>query len=338
LNTPATERANEDFVTPLNTAIADHSIGKLAVSLRPRFKQYRALQAELIRYRRLVSSPPESSEALEGDRRVRQIEMALERLRWLPHTGDSRLLVVNIPMFTLWAWDVPPDGPPTFATDVIVGRAARTQTPIFTNQMREVIFRPYWNIPPSILRHEVLPLIERKADYLAQEDMEIVRGERDDSEVVEATKENIARLRSGGSGLRVRQRPGPKNALGFVKFVFPNEMNIYMHGTPARELFTRSRRDFSHGCIRVRDPVGLAEWALRGQAEWDRERILAAMEDSTSRHVKLMRPIRVVLFYSTAAVMPDGSLRFADDIYGHDATLELALADLRAHRSGQKLQ
>lgn len=264
--------------------------------------------------------------------RVRQIELALERLRWLPHPGAPRLLVINIPMFHLWAWDtLPPSGTPSLGMDVIVGRALRTQTPVFAEEMREVIFRPYWNVPGSILRHEILPILERDPDYLARQNMEIVRGAGDDARPVEATAENLALLRQGA--LRVRQRPGPRNALGLVKFVFPNEENVYMHGTPAQELFARSRRDFSHGCVRVEDPVALAEWALRDRPEWSRDRILAAMAGPHSLRVSLMQPIQVILFYATAAVMPeDDTVRFAEDIYGHDARLDRALARRRSIR------
>jgi murein L,D-transpeptidase YcbB/YkuD len=258
--------------------------------------------------------------------RVRQIELALERLRWLPDLGNERLIVLNIPMFRLWAWDtIPADGTPTFGMDVIVGRALATQTPIFVEQMREVIFRPYWNVPTSILHHEVLPAIRRDPHYLQRETMEIVRGQGDDARIVDATAESIDALASGG--LRVRQRPGARNALGLIKFVFPNQENVYMHGTPARQLFARSRRDFSHGCVRLADPVSLAEWALEERTEWNRSAILAAMEGSESIHVRLPRPIQVILFYTTAAVMPeDGTVRFAEDIYRHDRRLDQVLA------------
>jgi murein L,D-transpeptidase YcbB/YkuD len=258
-------------------------------------------------------------------RRVRQIELALERLRWLPHLRDERLVAINSPLFRLWVWDaIPPNGEPLFGMDVIVGRALRSQTPVLVEQLREVIFRPYWNVPPSIARHEILPLLERDPEYLRRQNMEIVRGPGDEAPAVAATAENLSLLRQGA--LRVRQRPGPKNALGLVKFVFPNEENVYMHGTPAPELFSRSRRDFSHGCVRVEDPVALAEWVLEDRPEWTRSRIVAAMDGTQSVHVLLPRPIRVILFYTTAAVMPDdGTVHFAEDIYRYDAALDLAL-------------
>jgi murein L,D-transpeptidase YcbB/YkuD len=263
--------------------------------------------------------------------RVRQVELALERLRWLPDLGARRLLAINIPMFRLWAWDsVSPNDAPTLAMDVIVGRALSTQTPVFDEEMREVIFRPYWNVPRSILRNEILPLLECDLDYLRRQNMEIVRGPGDNAQPVEATAENLVLLRQGA--LRLRQRPGPDNSLGLVKFVFPNEENVYMHGTPAQALFSRSRRDFSHGCVRVEDPVALAEGVLKERPEWTHDRILSAMAGTESLHVSLPRPIQVILFYTTAVVMPeDGTIHFADDIYRHDARLDRELA--RPHSS-----
>ena len=234
--------------------------------------------------------------------RVRQIELAMERLRWLPDRKGQRLLAVNIPMFRLWAVE---GTAPAFSTEVIVGRALETRTPVFVEALEAVIFRPYWNVPPSILRHEILPALARDPAYLRKHDMEFVRD---------------------GDGLRVRQRPGPANSLGLVKFAFPNSDNVYMHGTPVPALFNRARRDFSHGCIRVADPIGLAEWVLAPEGGWTRERILAAMNGSESTQVTLATPIAVVLFYVTAVVVPgDGTLHFADDIYGHDARLHRAL-------------
>jgi murein L,D-transpeptidase YcbB/YkuD len=262
--------------------------------------------------------------------RVRQIELALERLRWLPDLSNQRFVALNIPMFDLWAWDsIRPTGVPSFGMRAIVGRALSTETPVFVDEMRYVIFRPYWNVPRSILRNEILPMVERDSEYLRRQSMEIVRGPGDDARPVAATPENLTLLRQGK--LRLRQRPGPQNALGLVKFVFPNNENVYLHGTPARELFGRTRRDFSHGCVRVEDPVALAEWVLNDQPTWTSEAILAAMSASTSRRVNLTRPIRLVLFYLTAIVMPqDGTMHFAEDIYRHDARLDRMLVQLAA--------
>jgi murein L,D-transpeptidase YcbB/YkuD len=259
-------------------------------------------------------------------RRVRQIELALERLRWLPDLTNDRLVAVNIPMFRVWAWDsVRFDAVPAMTTGVIVGRALSTRTPVLDEEMRYIMFRPYWNIPTSILRHEILPALSRDPAYLERQDMEIVSGQGDDARPMALTERSLAGLRAGT--LRLRQRPGPRNSLGLVKFVFPNDADVYLHATPAQQLFSQSRRDFSHGCVRVEDPVALAEWALKDRPEWTRDRIVAAMHGRESLRVDLQRPIRVILFYLTAVVMPaDGTIRFAEDIYRHDAALDRALA------------
>ena len=256
--------------------------------------------------------------------RVRQIELALERLRWLPDLDPDRFLAVNIPMFRLWVWEhVPPNGAPEFGMNVIVGRAL-TRTPVFVDEMQYLIFRPYWNVPRSIVLSELLPAMRRDPGYAARQNLEIVAGPGDDAPPVAFSATALEQLQRGA--LRVRQRPGPNNALGLVKFVFPNDENVYLHSTPAAELFSRSRRDFSHGCVRVEDPIALAAWALRGQKEWTQDRILAAMNGPRTVRVNLTRPIQVILFYVTAVVMPDdGTVRFAEDLYGHDATLDRAL-------------
>lgn len=261
--------------------------------------------------------------------RARQIELSMERLRWLPHRSGRPFIAINIPMFRLWAWDAAaPESSPAVRMGVIVGRAVRTQTPVFADEMTHLIFRPYWNVPRSILRNEVLPAAEADPLYLLRHDMELVAGQGDDARPVEASPQNLAAARTGA--LRVRQRPGPKNSLGLVKFIFPNDDNVYLHGTPARELFSRSRRDFSHGCVRVEDPPALASWLLRDQPDWTRERIESAMAGGATRQVNLRQPVPVILYYVTAAVTPDdGLLHFADDLYGHDRTLERALAARR---------
>jgi murein L,D-transpeptidase YcbB/YkuD len=257
--------------------------------------------------------------------RIRQIELALERLRWLPDLGRQRFIVLNIPMFTLWAWDsIPPTGAPSFGMRAIVGRAHDTRTPVFVDEMQHVVFRPYWNVPPSILRNEILPVLARDPGYLRRNGMEMVRGQGDDAPVEADTVQNHALLRRGV--LRLRQRPGARNSLGLVKFVFPNDDNVYMHGTPAQALFGHSRRDFSHGCVRVEDPAALAAWVLKQQPGWTQERVLAAMSGATPQRVDLIDPIQVILFYVTAVVMPeDGTTHFAEDIYGHDLRLDRAL-------------
>jgi murein L,D-transpeptidase YcbB/YkuD len=261
--------------------------------------------------------------------RVRQIELGLERLRWLPDLRRGRLVAVNIPMFRLWAWDnVPSASPPALSMSVIVGRALNSRTPVFAASLQYVVFRPYWNVPSSILKSEIRPEIRTDVEYLTRQNMEIVRGPADGSPVIEPTPEHIDEL--GAGQVRVRQRPGPKNALGLVKFMFPNRNDVYMHSTPATELFTRSRRDFSHGCIRVEDPVGLARWVLGRDPAWTTSDVEAAMHGADNRRVDLAEPVQVVIFYTTAVVEPaDGAVHFAGDLYGQDAELDRALARRR---------
>lgn len=251
--------------------------------------------------------------------RVHQLEVALARWRQLPDTMPERVIVVNVPAFRLYAFERDAaTGRPVLRMNVIVGRAeGRHATPLFSGVMREVVFQPYWDVPPSIARAELLPRIRRDPGYLAREHLEIVRGGDHDAAIYRPTAANLSRVAAGD--LRLRQRPGPWNALGSVKFVVPNRFNVYLHGTPAQDLFARTRRDFSHGCIRLEDPASLAEWVLEGQAGWDREAIARAMTNGTqARRVPLARPVPVHVLYATAVVGDDGLVRFYPDIYGHD--------------------
>jgi murein L,D-transpeptidase YcbB/YkuD len=205
---------------------------------------------------------------------------------------------------------------------VVVGRAGRTPTPVFVAALRTLVFGPYWNVPRSILVNEMLPKIRRDPGYLARERLEIVSGEGPG--VLAPSAENLGRLVSGAAWLR--QRPGPGNALGTVKFLFPNRYNVYLHDTPAQEIFRRSRRDFSHGCVRVEDPRSLAEWVLRDRPEWSREAIEQAMATAHDLRVPVHDRILVMVFYTTVIARPDGRVFFYDDLYGHDAALARALA------------
>jgi L,D-transpeptidase YcbB len=255
--------------------------------------------------------------------RVQQLQLTLERYRWVPPDFPEPPIVVNIPEFRLRTMRRQPAHYLTMR--VVVGRAMRTQTPVFANNMRYLIFRPYWLVPPSIQRAELVPKTRRDPDYLADHGFEVVDGSGNVVPSSPATDEVISGLRSGA--LSIRQLPGPKNALGLVKFMFPNQYNVYMHGTPEQELFARSRRDFSHGCIRVEDPVALAAWVLRDKPEWTVDRIRATMNGDTTVQVNLDKPVPVLILYSTAVVEPDGEVRFFDDIYGYDASLARVLAN-----------
>ena len=260
--------------------------------------------------------------------RRRQIELALERWRWLPDRAPERYAVVNVPAFRLYAFEHDATASqPTLAMDVIVGQAeGRHGTPTFVGTMQEVVFRPYWDVPTSIARKELIPLFRRRPAYFVNEGFEIVRRGDGDAAATRhpPTEANFSRVLSGS--LRLRQRPGPANALGPVKFVFPNRYNVYLHGTPAQQLFANARRDFSHGCIRVEAPADLAELVLRDQAGWDRTAIEAAMQDSArTQHVRITRPMVVYVLYATVVVDGAGAVHFYPDIYGLDRALDRAL-------------
>lgn len=234
--------------------------------------------------------------------RARQIELALERLRWLPEPRDEPYITVNIPEFRLRAFE-PGGAQPTLVMNTVVGSAAEhRETPVLTADMSYLVFRPYWEVPPTIAKNEILPAASREPDYLERHRMRREKG-------------------------RLRQAPGDDNALGLVKFVFPNPHSVYMHDTPSKRFFSRARRDLSHGCVRVADAPGLAEFVLRAQGNWDRARVEAAMRSGRdNRHVTLRRPVRVHLLYNTVTVGEDGATYFFDDIYGHDLRLDTALA------------
>lgn len=258
--------------------------------------------------------------------RVRQIELAMERLRWVPRLPAGPVIAVNIPSYTLRAFDgVAAESTPALTMEVIVGRAtAALQTPVFIGEMRSIEFSPYWNVPPSILEKELMPILARDPDYLAREDMEIVGPDRDAPPRTRIDAAALAALRDGTA--RLRQRPGPKNALGGIKFVLPNTMSVYLHGTPQRELFQRTRRDFSHGCIRVADPLALARFVLRDRPEWTVERMEGATTAQQLKSVPLPRPVPVVIFYTTVTIDADGRPQFLADVYGYDGKLDAALA------------
>lgn len=254
--------------------------------------------------------------------RVRQIELALERLRWTPLLLGKRMIVVNIPEFVLRAYEVDDDRISIKVTmNVIVGKALDTRTPLFYEDMRFIEFSPYWNIPPSIAKAETIPRLRRDPAYFNQQGLEFVgAGGQVISTLSAADLEAVAR-----GQLRIRQRPGPQNALGDIKFIFPNNANIYLHHTPVPQLFKRERRDFSHGCIRVEEPVALAKFVLQDQPEWNAERIREAMEGGKSKTISLQQPLPVVIAYSTVIVKDDGKVYFFRDIYGHDQALAAAL-------------
>jgi L,D-transpeptidase YcbB len=253
--------------------------------------------------------------------RVRQIELALERLRWTPLMQGPRMIVVNIPEFVLRAYEVQ-DGRIGVRREmkVVVGKAMQTQTPLIDEELKFIEFSPYWNVPPSIAYAETVPRLRRDAGYFEQQGFEFVAADGSVSNAL--TGASLDAVLAGKA--RIRQRPGPQNALGDIKFVFPNREHIYLHHTPATRLFERERRDFSHGCIRVEQPVELARFVLQGMPEWSEDRIRQAMSKGQSATLRVAAPVPVLIAYATTLVK-GGRIHFFDDIYGHDRRLDEAL-------------
>lgn len=251
------------------------------------------------------------------------IAQTMERLRWTPLQHPNRMIVVNVPEFRLRAYSLNDTGAVqhVLPINVIVGKKGRNKTPLFSKNMIRIEFSPYWNVPSSILRREMMSRISADPSYLSRNNYEVVgRG----GVTRTTTPEVVEALRTGKA--RVRQRPGRGNAMGGIKFVFPNRNNIYLHYTASPRLFKRSYRALSHGCIRVQDPVDLAHYILQNQTDWTKDRIQKMMRRGKMRVVRLDEPLPVVLTYLTAFIHETGKLHFVPDVYGQDVRLRKALA------------
>ncbi len=230
-------------------------------------------------------------------KRIEQIIMNMERMRWMVARDSGNLIVVNIPEFELHVYE---GNKKAFDMDVVVGKEGHN-TMMFNGDLNQVVFSPYWNVPPNIVKKEILPELDKDKNYLEKQNMEVT-GEEEGLPVI-------------------RQLPGEKNALGKVKFLFPNSFNIYFHDTPAKSLFEKDKRAYSHGCIRLREPEKMADYVLRNQPEWTSEKIEDAMNAGKEKFVKVKDPIPVLITYYTAWVDENGQLNFREDIYGHDSDL-----------------
>jgi len=224
--------------------------------------------------------------------RLKQILLNMDRMRWMPQKPAGNLIIVNIPEFILHVMD---GKNKVFDIVVVVGQVGHN-TMMFNGDLNQIIFSPYWNVPQSIIKNEIMPAIKRNPNYLANKNMEQI-------------------------GSYIRQKPGPGNALGKVKFIFPNSFNMYFHDTPAKSLFGQDKRAFSHGCVRLSEPQKMAEWLLRNDQDWPKERIVKAMNQTHETSVKLKEAIPVFIIYYTAWVDEAGQLNFRDDVYQHDKEL-----------------
>jgi murein L,D-transpeptidase YcbB/YkuD len=258
------------------------------------------------------------------ERRIEQIELNLERWRWLPRDLGDRFVLVNLPEYRLEVWD---HGTVPVTMKVVVGKKD-TPTPIFSDNMTYIIFSPYWNVPSDIAAKETLPHALSDPSFLQKMNMDVLDSS---GQVVNPASIDL----SNPGAYRFRQRPGASNSLGLVKFMFPNQYDIYLHDTPADSLFARAVRSFSHGCVRLEQPERLAQYVLKDQPDWTPEKIEQAMHGGVEKTVKLREPLPVYLGYWTARISADGLLQFRNDLYGVDARQEALLAQTLERRRAQ---
>lgn len=260
------------------------------------------------------------------ERRIAQILANLERLRWMPDALGRRHILVNQAAFTL---DFFEDGESIRNMRVVVGKP-KHRTPIFSDEMTYLVVNPYWNVPRSIARNELLPKIKQDVSYLVNNDYQMLSGWGNDAAVIDPWSVDWSQVSRNSFGYRIRQNPGGGNALGRIKFMLPNRHNIYLHDTPAKSLFNRASRAYSHGCIRLHDPMGMAQTVLETTPGWSRARVEQTIASGQRRIVSLAEPIPVHITYITSWVDPDGTIHFRDDIYGRDASIIRALEKVRA--------
>lgn len=307
--------------SPLMIPIRDEFDGQTTIALT-RFQKDHGLDPT-----GAVNTETERQLNISIEKRIEQFALTLERWRWLPQQFNTGPIVVNIPEFRLRAYDNA--GNVQLSMAVVVGNAANRLSPVLQAELHRIILHPYWNVPADITQLEMVPAIRRDPRFLVRHGFELVGR---DQRIAHPSRTQIIHLLSSGT-LRIRQMPGPKNALGDIKFEFPNSFDVYMHGTSQASLFAHTRRDLSHGCIRLEAPDRLAVWVLQQQkTSWDRERLKTELSVSATEVVTLDKEIPVVFVYGTGFAAEDGSLRFLNDVYGIDAQLETGLARISAQR------
>jgi L,D-transpeptidase YcbB len=258
------------------------------------------------------------------EKRIRQIELNLERWRWLPHDLGKRYILVNITDFSM---KIIRNDKVDMEMKVIVGKRIMNKrtimhTPIFSAKMTHLEINPYWNVPHSIASKELLPEIKKDPTYLSRKNMQMFSGKG----VVDPKTVDWTTMHEKNFRYQIRQNPGAFNALSHIKFLFPNRFDVYLHDTPTRNLFKRMPRDFSHGCMRVEKPIDMAIYLLNDPQAWSREKIMASIKRGKNHPVYLPESITVHVQYWTSWVENDGAVNFRDDIYGYDPVLERALA------------
>ncbi|MGA1863722.1 MAG: L,D-transpeptidase family protein [bacterium] len=252
-----------------------------------------------------------------SDVRMRQIEMNMERWRWLPHDLGSRYIIVNIADFKAGVFE---DDKTVMVMKVVVGKDCR-QTPILSGEMTQVILCPYWHIPKKIAIEDKLPFIREDPDYLAKHHIKVFQNCGGKYRKVDPETIDWSSINADNFKYLLSQAPGPWNPLGNIKFWFPNKFEVHLHDTPSQVLFEKNSRTFSSGCIRIEKPIDLAEYLLQEDPEWTRKRIVAAINKNVERIIRIPSPIQIHLIYWTAWTNEDLSMQFRKDIYGRDELL-----------------
>lgn len=247
------------------------------------------------------------------EERIRQVTLNLERMRWLPRPGGDRFIWVNIPDFKLRVID---NHRATLEANVVVGKKAH-ETPIFGDTLEYIVFSPEWNVPSQIATQEILPLVQRNAYYLQKNNFQVYDSWNANARPVNPYSVNWGRVTPDHFKYRIVQKSNARNALGAVKFMLPNPLNIYLHDTPAKHLFKENRRAFSHGCVRIEHPERLAAFLLNNTDGWSTDQIQTKLHQPEPVKVPLAQPVKVEITYLTA-FMQDGALQFRDDVYGYD--------------------
>ncbi len=269
----------------------------------------------------VVSSATRAELNVPVERRVEQLELNLERWRWLPKDLGRRHIIVNIAAFELEVMD---GDSLVMSMRVVVGRPF-DRTPVLSDTMRYLVLNPYWHVPSNIATTELLPKLKRDPSYLARYKLRVFPSSRLDAQEVDPATVDWSTMNAAHFPFLLRQDPGPRNALGRIKFMFLNKYHIYLHDTPAGPLFEETQRDFSHGCIRLQHPIELAAYLLRNDPRWDRDALLAALDDAEDRSVPLPEPMPIHLLYWTAWADADGTIQFRRDIHDRDVPLFIAL-------------
>ena len=259
--------------------------------------------------------------SVPAETRARQIEINMERMRWISRNLGQRYIKVNIADFTL---DVVEKDHPVLSMKVVVGKPF-WHTPVFSAKMTHLVLNPSWNVPRSIAIAEIIPKIQKNMNYLKKENMKVIKGWEDKAEEIDTGTVDWETMNADTFNYRLRQEPGPLNPLGQIKFMFPNQFGVYLHDTPSRGLFERNIRSFSHGCIRLEKPLELAEYVLKKDPKWTRDKIVSEIKEVKEKEVGLPEPIDVHILYLTAWVDENSFLNFRDDIYGRDKKLDEAL-------------